>query len=655
MNRIGLSKQSSLVRNGVPFLNRGNSLSLFSVRTLSFMKRSPYVQLDTRIVNGNINITRQLHSLRLLFNSHHNPKGFKARKDKLLEQATGPISRLLVHIKWTLKRNNRPFSIDDISAFASWLVMGNVLWILLGTTTFGLVLLYSLHAFDRVRDNIIAYFNNESNPDDDESNPSDRKPSSPASGYKIDDSIVGYVTSAILSHGLGIKIVFEKGKVLPEFKDGKLIFNNLRLLSLDDDVATNGNINLDCQVKSMNLTLSFNKWSEGHGLIYDLEIFGLQGKLLKSNSSQPSTPSIKPQAESFSRFHDSIHFQYDMNDNQEVNENQSPITSRIDPNYELSLVKIHDSYVEVFHDNIESPLKISIFNCELPKVRGKALLIDFFNANNVTGAINDSMFTIHKKPVFKDNISDDKTIRFQIDGIDIGMLSRLNPKLKFNWVLNGKAEIITDIRLPKSDVDANSVFKLEYKKISETINAIMNDMAKITVDSHGHDNNDNDLNNKDETKLMKTALQAIYETFNMNGNDDLNMDSLQEYAIINAKVKFHNLKAKLPKELPMASSGNVPFVTLHDLRSLIAYVNKLDTDNTPPLTIKAMTIEKVSNLYNIENLAQLRAFDVLVSEIYEELLKIVKSDEQRIISQKSSLWSHSIASQLLLLGLGVFV
>lgn len=28
-------------------------------------------------------------------------------------------------------RNNRPFTMDDFTAFFSWLVMGNVLWIIL--------------------------------------------------------------------------------------------------------------------------------------------------------------------------------------------------------------------------------------------------------------------------------------------------------------------------------------------------------------------------------------------------------------------------------------------------------------------------------------------------------------------------------------------
>ena len=37
----------------------------------------------------------------------------------------------------------------------------------------------------------------------------------------------------------------------------------------------------------MDITLSFNKWYEGNGLIYDLELYGLNGKLYKLRSPSP--------------------------------------------------------------------------------------------------------------------------------------------------------------------------------------------------------------------------------------------------------------------------------------------------------------------------------------------------------------------------------
>jgi distribution and morphology protein 31 len=57
-------------------------------------------------------------------------------KEELLAAATGFWSRLKVHFKWFSIRSVRPWNIDDISAFFSWLLVGHVIWIIVGTTTF---------------------------------------------------------------------------------------------------------------------------------------------------------------------------------------------------------------------------------------------------------------------------------------------------------------------------------------------------------------------------------------------------------------------------------------------------------------------------------------------------------------------------------------
>lgn len=563
-------------------------------------------------------------------------------KNKFLAQATGPISRLMVRVKWLLQRNNKPFSIDDISAMFSWLVMGNVLWIVLGTTTFGLVLLYSLHTFDRVTNQILAYFSHDDNDNNDGSNEKPKKTK--------DEGIVGYLTSAILSNGLGIKIEFQKKSVLPEFKDGKLIFNNLNVLSLDKDATS---LTFDCNIQTLKLSLSFGKWYDGNGLIQDLEISGLKGKIFKSSGKSLKVPAIENENPVvFKRYLDSVHFQFDMND--QTDEVVEPMKSnKMDANYELSSVKIRDSSLEIYDSpEVIEPLRVSIFNCELPKVTGKSLLVDFFNADNVTGSINESMFTIHKR---QDYDYEKQTIRFKLDGIDMGNLAQRNPQLKFNWILNGKAEVLADIRFPSSPED-NPRFMIEYRAISDMFSKLLYDIGAINSSTikTTHDNNDNN-----ETQLMKGALHAMYETFDKNDSNDKNLihpnESTAEYVFINVKVKFSQLQATLPKSLPLATTGSIPFITLHDLRSLVSYINKLDNDNRPPIVVNTMVIEKLSDLYNIDHLTEAKVFDIIVSDIYDEFLKMVKLDEQRIINERSSLWSHSLSSQLLLLGLGVIV
>lgn len=57
-------------------------------------------------------------------------------KEELLAAATGFWSRLRIRFKWFSIRSVRPFNLDEISALFSWVLLGHVLWIILGTTTF---------------------------------------------------------------------------------------------------------------------------------------------------------------------------------------------------------------------------------------------------------------------------------------------------------------------------------------------------------------------------------------------------------------------------------------------------------------------------------------------------------------------------------------
>ena len=66
----------------------------------------------------------------------HMPHLQRPTKEELLAAATGFWSRLKVRFKWFSIRSVRPFNADEIGAFFSWILMGHVLWVFLGTTTF---------------------------------------------------------------------------------------------------------------------------------------------------------------------------------------------------------------------------------------------------------------------------------------------------------------------------------------------------------------------------------------------------------------------------------------------------------------------------------------------------------------------------------------
>ncbi|KAM9940438.1 hypothetical protein OXX80_000069 [Metschnikowia pulcherrima] len=557
-------------------------------------------------------------------------------KSELLRQATTPASRLWVHIKWPLTRNDRPFSLDDFSAFASWLVLGQVLWIVLGTTTFVLSAMYFIDTLDQFWQTIHG---------EEKSGDSDIR--SDSKRGKQDATFLSKLAGHVLSHGLGAQISFERGNVLPSLEDGMLKFRNVTLQSTSSS-AVSAPLDFTARISALNLSLSFKKWYDGKGLIDDLEISGMRAKVSRNNErsdvesveDETRMPTYNSWALSFSGHHDTQELLGELDERNPTR----PMTaagpsgfSFLDSAYELHQVKIRDSYLEVHENSQANAFKISIFNCDLPRLRGDRLLIDFFNANIVTGTVNNSMFTIHKHQTFLDS---DNTVTFKLDGIDMGKLATANPKSKFNWLVSGKAEIVADIRLPtlefadSSAVETSGVFSKVLGELGDLTNPKPASGACSSTDGN----------------LLKGALMAIYETFAHGSETEIHTHDT-DYVIVNAKVKFTDLKASLPPHLPMASSASVPFITLQNLRSLISYINGLESEK--PLVIKTTVIERLADLYNVDNISQTRMYDAIIGDIYDELLRMIKLDEKRIIREKSSMWSHSVMSQLLLLGLGV--
>jgi distribution and morphology protein 31 len=61
------------------------------------------------------------------------PHVHRPTKDELLAVATGWWERLRIRFKWLMIRGFRKFNTDDLSAFVSWVVVGNAIWIVIGT------------------------------------------------------------------------------------------------------------------------------------------------------------------------------------------------------------------------------------------------------------------------------------------------------------------------------------------------------------------------------------------------------------------------------------------------------------------------------------------------------------------------------------------
>lgn len=75
----------------------------------------------------------------------HMPQLHRPTKEELLAAANGFWSRLKVRFKWFSIRSVRPFNLDEITALFSWVLLGHVVWVVLGTTTFFSLLIIAIN------------------------------------------------------------------------------------------------------------------------------------------------------------------------------------------------------------------------------------------------------------------------------------------------------------------------------------------------------------------------------------------------------------------------------------------------------------------------------------------------------------------------------
>ncbi|KAL9606691.1 MAG: hypothetical protein Q9179_000131 [Wetmoreana sp. 5 TL-2023] len=522
-------------------------------------------------------------------------------KEELLAAATGFWSRLKVRFKWFTIRSGRPFNIDEISAFFSWILVGHVLWIILGTTTFVSLAILAVNTVF-AQETLARWIGN-------------------------------YLTKSS-----GVKVVFESA-IVPKWGDGVITFKNVFVsrrpgqgsgkvskgspptaatLAKDraqvadsssaheptptQDEDTNYT-QFDLTLDTVNVTLSFTKWFNSKGLLRDVEIRGVRG-IVDRTSVRYSDEHVDPRT-----------YKHEHNPG----------------DFEIDSFKLEDLLVTVHQPHNFRPFSISVFSCDLPRLRRQWLFYDFLSANTVSGSFDESLFTIHPRQThgsITSQLGDEpdhwkKHSRLRIDGLNIDHLNR-GVEGPFSWIREGNVDIVADIMLPAdTDESIAKVMSDFYDRMEATVTANRYPM---------YDERSTTIINNDSSKTTEPA-----------GSRTATSEDDKRFLVMDLRIHMNDVRAAVP-----LFNKDLSYVNNALIRPIVAYINSRRT----LIPINCRVVKRASEFDGSWTIFDSGLMDDLSAETYEAFAKDVRDDQARMRRfKKVGLWSLQLAVQALFMGM----
>jgi mitochondrial distribution and morphology protein 31 len=368
----------------------------------------------------------------------HMPHFHRPTKEELLSAATGFWSRLKIRFKWFSIRSARPFNIDEITGFISWIVVGHLLWIVIGTTTFFSLAILAINT-------VFAQ-----------------------------ETLARWVGN-YLTKSTGISVVFESA-IVPEWRSGVIKFENVfvsrrpgqadgagvskgtrekaALAAAAANADPNDDTNytqFDLSINEVLVTLSFAKWFNSKGILQNVEVKGMRGVIDRTN----------------------VHWTGEYVDPKSHRHEHLP------GDFEIDSFKLEDVLVTLHQPKGFRPFTISIFSADLPQLRKRWLFYDLLSANQMHGAYDNSLFTIHPhqnhsyigtaQDSQQGNNPWKKHSRIRVDGLSIDHLNR-GVEGPFSWIHEGNVDIVAEIMFPaESDESVLKVMSDFYDRMEEAL------------------------------------------------------------------------------------------------------------------------------------------------------------------------------------------
>ncbi|QSS62317.1 mitochondrial distribution and morphology protein [Histoplasma capsulatum] len=525
-------------------------------------------------------------------------------KEELLAAATGFWSRLKVRFKWFSIRSIRPFNVDDIGAFFSWILLGHVLWIILGTTTFFSLLILAINT-------VFAQ-----------------------------ETLARWVGN-YLTKSSGLTVVFESA-IVPKWKDGVITFKNvfvsrrpgqgagnvskgspktaaetaaaaaLRDNHSDVEEEDTNYTQFDVSINTVNVTLSFAKWFNGKGLLRDVEVIGVRGIVDRTHVCWPEGD-LDPKS-----------YRHEHNPG----------------DFEIDSFKMQDLLVTIYQPNNFRPFSVSIFSCDLPQLRRQWLFYDFMSANTMSGSFDNSIFTIHPRQTHSytgallgDGGEDHgeaspwkKHSRIRIDGLSIDHLNR-GVEGPFSWIHEGNVDIVADIMFPAdNDESLAKVMSDFYDRLEAAVTSNRYQTHPNGSAPHGAASQ-NEANGKSHAVLVSPGR----------GEDD------KRLVVTDLRIHLNNIRAVVP-----LFTRDLSYVNNALIRPIVAYMNSKRTF----IPIQCRLVKRVSDFDGSWTIYDSGLMTDLSAETYEAFAQDVVDEQARKRRfKKVGLWSLQLAAQAILMGM----
>lgn len=255
-------------------------------------------------------------------------------------------------IKWVLIRSKRPLNWEDTMAFISWLLTGNIVLFLIGTTTF-----FSL---------ILMTVNN----------------------LTTREFVTEWLGKQITKNS-NLTVSFENA-IVPDWKSGRIQFNNCTvsrrpkvvkiiervekdisgtvISRTKEEVFDDGNYTqFDLTIEEISISLSFWRWISGKGMVDKTFVKCMRGIV------------------------DRTHVVWKEGDDAR---NYKNIYKPGD--WEIEQFESEDVLLTIYHPNGFRPCQLSIYNAEMDVYRKNWLILDILTCNHMSGSYDGSLFTINK-------------------------------------------------------------------------------------------------------------------------------------------------------------------------------------------------------------------------------------------------------------------